>query len=554
MVQHFKLAVIAFVALCLAVGLSACGVISAESSDNEVDEVADIIEESLRAFEEIEDYEATIRFHSNDPESSVTMHVYALGRMLMPGADLPELHAEVIESDVNMLPEGTIAMRYLFDDEDGDDKDSDDEDSDDEDSDDEDSDNEEDVVSFFYRPDVDDLSEGVLITSEREPTIGGIQANSLPYMFFNTVRQSRKHLGGRDMKHELIDDNEEVGNFETYKIACYPDAAAYTTWIWIDKETWLPVQMLTEDKGKDEDDEDADDEDTDDEEADDEEADDEDVIEYGWTITELEINSGRALEDVSFTYEIPEDAEEITDEDPEEVISWEEATDKAGFFAPWPDYLPDDLSDVPTYIEVHGDITSTVSMIAQTFVAETDDDTEDAPVVEIYAQRVVTRTSGIPPLLAVIPEGYGTPMTGTTGVRLIPPDDGDAQEAPPEGMPPEGMPPEGMPPMVAQCVLLDDDVEFMDEVPAPMPDTEVESISIHDQDASLVSKGDTVTVWWEEDAMCCCCSNEHVDCACYDCEVGEVGCTHYDCRILYTVRGSGFGKDEVIHIAEDLMP
>lgn len=468
------------------------------------------------------------------------MNVYSKGRMLMPGADLPELHAEITDSDVNMLPKGTIAMRYVFDDEEFEDDEENEDDADNED----DTDDDEDIYNFFYRPDMDDLSEGILISSEREPTIGGIQANSLPYMFFNTVRQARKHLGGRDMEHELVDDNEEVGDFQTYKIACYPDDAPYTTWIWIDKETWLPVQLLTEDNGDDEDDEDTNDEE-------DEDTNDKDMIEYGWTITELEINSGRALEDVSFTYEIPEDAEEIIDEAPEEVANWEEATDKAGFFAPWLDNVPDGLLDEPIY-EVHGDITSTVSIIAQTFIPQAEDDTESVPMIEIYAQRVVTRTSGIPPLLAVIPEGYGTPMTGTTGVQLVPPEDDSAeQEAPPEGIPPEGMPPEGMPPMVAHCVL-PDDIEFMDKVPLPIPDTEVESITIHDKDAHLVSKGDTVAVWWEEDTSCCCCTNEQADCACYDCEVGEVGCTRYDCSILYTVRGSGFGKDEVLHIAEEL--
>lgn len=238
------------------------------------------------AFQNLEDYHATLDITFGGPiPGKVTMDVFMRGAISgFASGNMPDVRGEILQSDLSQLPQGAIAVFAQ--------------------------------TSYFYDP-----TDNVVLKAEQNAQgSGGSQLYRIPMMFFGIMTQSYDKLTSPQFTQTVL-GTEQVGSYNTYKVSCVaPDGMEDT--IWIDQETYLPVQVEL-DLG---------------------------VGKQHATITSMEVNPG--LDDSHFAFTAPEGAREVVLGEMETVGTLDEASNKAGFAAPAPGYLPADLGPDPVQIQV----------------------------------------------------------------------------------------------------------------------------------------------------------------------------------------------------------
>lgn len=219
-----------------------------------------------------------------------------------------------------------------------------------------------DSISYFYDP-----AKNQVLKADRDSEAGSqSQLFRIPMMFISIMTQSLDRLTSADYTQEVVGE-EQIGSFNTYKIEC-TSSAGETDTVWIDQETSLPVQVdLPNDIGG-----------------------------LKATMTTMEVNTG--LDDSQIAFEAPEGAEEVELGEAAGVASLEEASSQAGFTAPQPSYLPEDLAPEPSKITVQE--TPAGNVIAQIYGTPpeemTGDEAEDATMPKQITIEVLKASEELP--------------------------------------------------------------------------------------------------------------------------------------------------------------
>ncbi len=219
-----------------------------------------------------------------------------------------------------------------------------------------------DSISYFYDP-----VKNQVIKADRDSEAGGnSQLFRIPMMFISIMTQSLDRLTSSDYTQEVVGE-EQIGDFNTYKIECTSSEGDKDT-VWVDQETSLPVQVdLPNDIGG-----------------------------LKATVTSMEVNTG--FDDSEIAFESPEGAEEVELGEAAGVASLEEASSQAGFTAPQPGYLPEDLDPEPSKISVQE--TPAGNVIAQVYGTTpeemTGDEAEDAMMPKQITIEVLKASEELP--------------------------------------------------------------------------------------------------------------------------------------------------------------
>lgn len=285
------------VALCfyITLALVACGNTNT-STTNTVDiSVEQIAENAVQAFQGLQSYEGSLDVSFTTPVAGqMSMDVWMQGALTMGSmtGEPPQFRGEVTDSNIEGLPTGTVAIFA--------------------------------PTSLFYNP-----TEQVVYTVKRGTPGAAAQLYRLPMLFITTMNQTLQTLTVPTVNRTVV-GKERLGDFETIKIeaSAAPDATGGPLTgddkmtIWIDTATNLPVKMifLT------------------------------DAGEQTMTVREMRVNQGVDAE--RFSYDPPAEATVIELGPPVNVANLDEASQKAGFTAPTPGYLPADVPTTPTTVSV----------------------------------------------------------------------------------------------------------------------------------------------------------------------------------------------------------
>lgn len=252
-----------------------------------------IVDESLVAMAEVENYHATIDMSFSGSQSGeVSLEVYQKGSLVgTTGTDRPQFKGIVIKSTVVSLPEKTTVVYG--------------------------------TTSCMYDP-----VQNVVVQATDGKSIG----NSELYNLFLGSQVRVTALFSEKIADPSVAGEEKVGSFDTTKITLTPKEAASRALapgakgtVWIDKATNIPVQLDYSEDG------------------------------FGtkWTVTSL---STEALGDEPFaSCGAPAEATTVQASEVGKVVkvdSMEAATTEAGFTPLLPGYLPDGLPTDPSGIGV----------------------------------------------------------------------------------------------------------------------------------------------------------------------------------------------------------
>ncbi len=288
------------IALCfyMTIALVACGNNNNTSTTNTNAvnlSAQQIAENAIQAFQGLKSYEGSLDMSFTTPTTGqMSMNVWMQGALTMQSmtGEPPQFRGEVTDSTIEGLPTGTIAIFA--------------------------------PTSLFYNP-----TEQVVYTVERGTPGAAAQLYRLPMLFITTMNQTLQTLTLPTV-NQTVAGKERLGDFDTIKVeaTAAPDATSGPltgndkTTIWIDTATSLPVKMiLVTDAG-----------------------------EQTMTVRKMRVNEGVDAE--RFRYDPPAGAEVIELGPPVTVADLDEASEKAGFTAPTPGYLPADVPTTPTTVSV----------------------------------------------------------------------------------------------------------------------------------------------------------------------------------------------------------
>lgn len=307
--RHLTSTIVALLALCVVLVVSACGdsggttpaptsapAAAGDASAGTPASAQAVVEQTVQAFQALQDYTGAVTISFSEPQAGeLSMDVALKGSLAIGllGGEPPMFRGDVTASNLSTLPEGTIAIFG--------------------------------PTSYLYNP-----TQQIVYSAQRDRSGSGSQLYRLPLMFLSSMNQALQILTSPAV-NQTVAGEEQIGSFNTVKIENSPAegggpmsplAAGEQYTVWIDTATNMPVQVLYMRPDG----------------------------EQRLMVTSMSVNAG--VDDSVFMLETPAGATEQELAPPETVDSRETASSQAGFTAPVPRYLPEGLSTMPTNVAV----------------------------------------------------------------------------------------------------------------------------------------------------------------------------------------------------------